>query len=83
MFDVQNGEPTIELFVRREATVRALPQVAVRGNESGNNPLSGCIVLSRGGQAGWRRALADSGDGFIVADNDVSSKGLFLPRDHG
>src|ERR1700733_14545673 len=83
MFDVQSSEPAIQLFVRREATVCALPQVAVRGNESGNNPLSGCIVGSRGGQAGRRRASADSGDGFIVPHNDVSSEGPFLPRDHG
>ena len=82
MVDVQNREPSVQLFVRREAAVRALPQVTVRGNKSGQDPFSTGIVRSRGGYTGRRRACAEGGDGLIVPDGNVTNEGFFLPRSH-
>ena len=80
---VKAVDPARKRLIGGDATEGGLPEMAVRGEKAGDDPMPARIVGLFCFQILWRIACGNGGEFAVLIDHEISSKDFFLIRRHG
>ena len=79
---VEAVNPARQRLIGRDATKCSLPEMAVRGEEAGHDPMTAGIPGLAGGESGWRITRCDSRELPVRADGQIAGEDFFVPVGH-